>query len=294
MNIDKLLSNLNKIPICSKTIYIVSTPIGNINDISFRSLNILDNVNYILTEDTRISSKLLNFFSIKKKILSFNDINEKYKSKKILNEILKYELSIAIISDKGTPLINDPGYFLIREAIKLNINIIPIPGPCAAIAAISASGLPINKFCYEGFIPRTKNKRIDLFKSIKFEKKTVIFYESYNRIINSLNDMINIFGEKRNIVLAKDITKKYENFIRTDIISLLKILENKKYNKGEIVLLIGGDDSEDYKDININKIKKIIDILYEKNNKKILYTLSEIFNINKNIIYKILINNKVN
>ncbi|MCM0158317.1 16S rRNA (cytidine(1402)-2'-O)-methyltransferase [endosymbiont of Metamasius hemipterus] len=254
-------------------------------------MHILKNVDLILSEDTRIIKKILYLFKIKNKIISFNDYNEKNKYKIIINKILNENINIAIIPDKGTPIINDPGFLLIKEAIKNKINIFSIPGPCSIIASLIISGLDTSNFIFKGFIPRNKNNRYKLFNKLKNNKNTIILYETSKRLYNSIIDIKNIFNEKSKIVIVKEITKKYEEIIRSDIKNIINKLNNITI-KGEITILIKNYNNKLL--FNNYKINYIINILkkYNINNKNIINIIKDIFNINKNKIYSIIINKK--
>jgi len=221
---------LNKMPL-----YIISTPIGNLKDITLRAIDTLKDSDIILAEDTRRTSILLNHYDIKgKQLISFNDQNKERKTPEIIKELK--DKSISIVSDSGTPGISDPGFYLIREAIKHNIKTTPIPGPTASIAAITASGFPTNEFTFYGFIPKKEKAKRDLFQKIKNSNKTTIIYESPYRLIKTLKVMKDIFPNKE-ICIARELTKKFEEFIRGKTKEIYQKLENKKI-KGEITIII--------------------------------------------------------
>lgn len=218
-------------------LYIVSTPIGNLKDITLRALDILREVDLILAEDTRRTGILLKEYMIKdKKITSYNDINKIKKTKEVI-ELLKQGQDIALVSDSGTPGISDPGFYLVREAVKYNIQISPIPGPTAPIAALVCSGLPTDKFGFFGFLPKKDGKKREIFGWIsKMENLTFIYYESPHRILKTLRLMEEIIPEK-NVVIGREMTKKFEEFIRGTAKSVYQKVKEKKI-KGEIVLII--------------------------------------------------------
>ncbi|MFH2027971.1 MAG: 16S rRNA (cytidine(1402)-2'-O)-methyltransferase [Nanoarchaeota archaeon] len=215
-------------------LYIVSTPIGNLKDITLRALDVLKESDIILAEDTRRSSVLLNHYGIiGKRVVSFNDFNKEKKTVHILDH-LKENKKISIISDSGTPGISDPGFYLIREAIKNDIEIVPVPGATAAITGLIASGFATDSFVFYGFLPKKEKAKMDLFKSI--ENKTAIIYESPYRIIKTLKLMSEMMPE-REICVAREMTKKFEEFIRgkaKDVYSRLK----DRTVKGEITIVI--------------------------------------------------------
>jgi len=220
-------------------LYIVSTPIGNLKDITLRALDTLKNVDLIACEDTRHTGLLLNHYNIKNKLTSFHEYNKKERTPEIIS-LLKQGKSVALVSDAGTPGISDPGYYLIREAIKENLTIIPIPGPSALLAALVISGLPSDRFVFEGFLQKREGRKHKKLESLKTESRTMIFYDSPFRILYSLHDMLEVFGD-RNIVLVRELTKKFETVIRGKISGIIKELEEKK-PKGEIVLIIEGNN----------------------------------------------------
>ncbi|QJC29774.1 16S rRNA (cytidine(1402)-2'-O)-methyltransferase [Enterobacteriaceae endosymbiont of Plateumaris sericea] len=275
-------------------LYIVPTPIGNYDDINHRSLIILKKVDLILSEDKRKTGILLKYFNIKNKLYSYHEYNEKKHSKIIINKI-KNGYNIALVSDAGTPLINDPGYRIVKLCRFQNnaIKIIPIPGPCAAILALSASGLPSNKFCYEGFLPNKKNKRLSRLNELKLEKRTLIIYESKHRLLNNLNDIKNIFGSNRYLVIAREITKKWE-CIYGDTIEkiILWIKEDKNRLKGEIVLVIDGFYNNISNEIPEEVMKTLLILKKYLPLKKAINITANIYKIKRNILYTLFLKNK--
>lgn len=225
------------------TFYIVSTPIGNLGDITERAINILREVDIIAAEDTRHSKVLLQHFSIGRPLLSLHDHNEKQRCDGLLNK-LQDGLSIALICDAGTPLISDPGYHLVKFLREHDIQVVPIPGACAAIAALSASGLPTNRFCFEGFLPAKSSGRISQLNALVHEARTMIFYESPHRILDSLYDMQTVFGEARQVVLSRELTKKFETIHAAPLHELIAWVEaDSNQQRGEIVVLVHGVES---------------------------------------------------
>lgn len=217
-------------------LYLVATPIGNLADISYRAVHILQNVDLIAAEDTRKSAVLLNHYDIKNKIISYHSYNIKKETPRLVSRLLDGK-SIALISDAGTPGISDPGYNLVRECAANNIRIIPIPGASALLAAITASGLRTQKFAFEGFLPQKKGRKTRLEK-LADEERTVVLYESPHRINKTVREIYEYWGD-RSCVMAREITKKFEEFYRGNLSDLLKNLEAKKV-KGEIVLVVQG------------------------------------------------------
>ena len=226
-------------------LFIVATPIGNLDDITFRAVEVLKSVDIVFAEDTRHSKKLLLHLDISKPIRAFHDHNEREKTKAIIGEIHSGK-SIALISDAGTPLISDPGYFLVAQAKKECLRVVPIPGPSALITALSASGLASDRFTFLGFLPSKKTARVKLLKSLINRTETSIFYESPKRILATLTDMHRIFGDNREVCLAKELTKVFETIQTDSIPNLIKYLTFDQNNqKGEFVILISANDKID-------------------------------------------------
>jgi 16S rRNA (cytidine1402-2'-O)-methyltransferase len=218
-------------------LYIVSTPIGNMEDITLRALRILKEVDLIAAEDTRRTGLLLKHFGIQAPLTSYFEGNELKKREFILSR-LKEGKNIALVSDAGTPGISDPGFRLIHLAIESQISIVPIPGPSAAITALSVSGLPTDAFLFKGFLPHKSKKRRGLLKQVEEVKETLIFYESPHRISETLKDILEILGD-REIVLTRELTKVYEEIIRGKLSEIQNQIGDRKL-KGEITLVLSG------------------------------------------------------
>lgn len=216
-------------------LYIVGTPIGNLEDMSPRAVRILKEVNLIAAEDTRHTIKLLNHFSIRTPMESYHKFSEKSKIPRLI-EYLKGGKNIALVSDAGMPGISDPGELLVKEAVKNNITIIPIPGPSALLLALSASGLCTERFIFEGFLPRKESDRMQRIYALKDETRTVVFYEAGNRVAGTINNMKKILGN-RECVIARELTKKFEEIKRGDFDN---ILDQVTSTKGEFVIAVGG------------------------------------------------------
>jgi len=221
----------------SGDLYVVATPIGNLEDLTFRALRTLGEVSVIVCEDTRQTRKLLNKYNIKKKLISYYHPRENQKIPQIIS-FLKQEKDVALVTDSGTPGISDPGYPLIREAITQGIKIIPIPGPAAITAALSVAGLPTHRFLFLGFLPPKKEATKKLLVSLKNEKATLVFYLPTRKLLSFLDLTRETIGN-RQIVIAREMTKIYEEFLRGTTEELLKKLEEKKL-KGEATVLISG------------------------------------------------------
>ena len=237
MNINSQLSHRKQEPENS-VLYLVATPIGNLNDISLRALQILKNVSLIACEDTRQTKKLMNKFEIKNNTLSFNEHNASSKIPIIINK-LKLGNSIALVSDAGMPSICDPGENLVREVRRNNIDVICIPGPCAATTALVASGLPSSSFIFKGFLPRKKIEREKVLFEISNHEKTIILFESPNRVLKLMMDLKKYCGGEREIRVFRELTKKYEEQIGDNINMVLNLFENRKI-LGEITIVIKG------------------------------------------------------
>ena len=217
------------------TLYIIATPIGNLEDITYRAVRILGEVDLIAAEDTRHSLKLLNHFNISKPLTSYFDHNQQLKGERILNTLLQGK-SVALISDAGTPCVSDPGYHLVRDAVAAGIKVIPIPGPCAAITALSASGLPSDIFTFAGFAPSRQGKRRSFLAEMAVLPGTLVLYEAPHRLEDSLRDILEVLGE-RQIVVARELTKIFEEFIRGTVSEVMAVVGQDKV-RGEVVILV--------------------------------------------------------
>ena len=268
-------------------LYLVATPIGNLDDITYRAVETLKSVDIIAAEDTRHSLKLLNHLQISKPLISYHRHNEDVKTDLLIEKLLKGE-NIALITDAGTPAISDPGEEIVKQAIKNEIEIIPIPGACALINALICSGMDTKEFSFFGFLPLNKKLRKNKFEEIKNENKTIIIYEAPHRLNNTLKDILNEIGDV-NIVLAREITKIHEEFIRGRI---SEIINKTEEIKGEIILILEGNKKNDVK----NNIKEFLNDMsldehyefYKKQNidkKEIIKKIAKDRGVNKNEIY---------
>ena len=247
----------------SGSLYIIATPIGNLSDITLRAIETLKNVDLVLAEDTRHSKKLFDHYEIKSPLTAFHEHNENEKASGIISEINSGK-SIALISDAGTPLISDPGYQLVSEAKKIGINVIPIPGPNAAIAALSSSGIASSSFSFFGFLPAKQASRLKLLKTKRSLDETIIFYESPKRILATIKDMMDVFGETRRVCLAKELTKSFETILNDNLIALIDYLEgDPSHQKGEFVLIVSPDDKIDFDEAK-SELEKILPILCDE------------------------------
>jgi 16S rRNA (cytidine1402-2'-O)-methyltransferase len=219
-------------------LFVISTPIGHLDDITYRAVGILRSVDRIAAEDTRRTKLLLKKYNITKPLISYHDFNKEKKAPSIIQHISRGE-SIALVSDAGTPGVSDPGYRLIRKAIDECIPVIPIPGPSAILAGLSASGLPTDSFVFEGFVEARGSRREKQIERLKDEERTIVMFESPYRILKSLETILNILGN-RQICVARELTKIYEEWIRGDVKEVLDQLKKRKSVKGEITLIIQG------------------------------------------------------
>ncbi len=253
MSLYPTLSHRNEEPE-KGVLYIVGTPIGNLNDISNRALNILKNVSLIACEDTRQTKKLMSRFSISNKLISFNQHNSYKKISSIIDN-LKGGYSVALVSDAGMPSICDPGEDLIINAKLKNIDVICIPGPCAAITALVASGMPSSNFCFEGFLPKKKVEREEIFYKISRNEQTTIIYESPHRIIKLLKELKDFCGGEREIHVSRELTKKFEEHVGNTIDEVLSYFENMEV-LGEITIVIKGRKKSEIEKFNKPILKK--------------------------------------
>ena len=266
-------------------LYLVATPIGNMEDITLRAINILKNVDIIAAEDTRHTLKLLNHLEISKPLISYYRHNEDIKSD-VLIQKLKEGNNIALVSDAGTPGISDPGEEIVEKCIDEGINIIPIPGACAMVTGLIASGLDTKQFTFYGFLPMNKKLRKIKLEEISKNKSTILIYEAPHKLISTLNDLKEYLGNRK-ITIARELTKIHEEFVR----GTLEDIESKISNiKGEFVLVVEGNKDEDSEQNELNGMTLEEHYrYYEKkglNKKEIIKAIAKDRNVNKNEIYK--------
>jgi len=269
----------------SGSLYIVATPIGNLDDITKRAINILEQVDLIAAEDTRHSRKLLNHLGINNNIIAYFEHNEEKLTTNLIEKLIG-GMSIALISDAGTPLISDPGHKLVSAAYNADISVIPIPGPSSVIAALSTSGLPCIKFIFEGYLPPKEIARRKYLKTLILEQRTLIFYETPHRILASIEDMHAIFGGHRHMTIARELTKKHEQITRDNLSNIKSKIETSEIkNKGEFVIVLEGNRDDLIKD---SEILRINSILRDKISSKDAVSLtSKITGKKKNEVYKL-------
>lgn len=276
---------MNQTTIEKSTLYVVSTPIGNLSDISQRALDVLAQVDVIACEDTRHTQRLLSAYSIKNRTISLHDHNERQRQQQVA-DMLNEGKSIALVSDAGTPLISDPGFHIVRFLREQKINVVPVPGACAAITALSVSGLPTDRFSFEGFLPSKQGARQKVLSNLEKEPRTMVFYDAPRRAIDTVADIVEVLGSERQIVIARELTKAFET-VHSDsageFLSWLK--EDPNQLKGEMVLIIEG-----YQAIE-NEISPEVEstlnlLLKELPPKKACAIAAEIYGIKKKELYE--------
>mgnify|MGYP001117890226 CR=1 FL=1 len=267
------------------TLYIVATPIGNLDDITQRGLDILNSVDVIAAEDTRHSGKLLSHFGIKTRMFALHDHNEKQKSQHLVGQVQQGQ-SIALISDAGTPLISDPGYNLVNVAREQGVDVVPIPGPSAVITALSAAGLPTDKFLFAGFLPvkqQAKSNELETYQQADF---TTVFYESPRRIKETLAVVETVLGKSRELVLAKELTKHFESFVKGNAQDIIEWLEeDPERQQGEMVLMVSPNKAQQDLPAEAEKLLRLL--MEELPTKKAAAVTAKMFNLKKNDLYKL-------
>jgi len=267
-------------------LYIVATPIGNLQDITFRAIEILKGAHFIVAEDTRHCKVLLAHYGIKTPLISLHEHNERDQALGLVQRLMKGS-SLALVSDAGTPLISDPGYRLVGEARKAGICVLPVPGPCAAIAALSVSGLPTDRFVFEGFLPAKSVARLKHLQSLGEEERSLVFYEAPHRILDLIKDCAQVFGLDRRAVLARELTKVFETIHDGSLGELMTWVENDpNQQRGEIVLMIEGTPADQEKNLGLsaNHVLKIL--LQELSLNQAVKLAGELTGEKRNKLYK--------
>lgn len=276
------------------TLYVVATPIGNLQDITLRAIDVLKRVDRIAAEDTRHAAPLLNHFSIHKPTISLHEFNERERVA-VLIDYLHAGENIALISDAGTPLISDPGFRLVREAITQAVPVVPIPGPCAAITALSASGLPTDRFVFEGFLPAKQEAQRQRLLELALETRTIIFYVAPQRVLTVLNSFIEHFGSQRKAVVARELTKRYESVKAGSLTELSDYYTSvPEEQRGEFVILVAGIDR---KSVQAKQVipEAVLDVLLtELPIKQAAQLASKITGERKNVLYEMALSKKPN
>lgn len=266
------------------TLYVVATPIGNLSDMNARAVEVLKSVEFIACEDTRTSGKLLNYYNISTKTIAYHDFNADSQTAKLV-EILRSGKSIALISDAGTPLISDPGFRLARACHECGIVVSPIVGACAAVGALSVAGLPSDKFYFYGFLPAKSQARQNELISLKSMSCTLIFYEAPHRIVDTLEEMVDIFGGEREATLCREITKAFETIKKLPLSELLAFVKNDpNQQRGEIVLVVAGLEAAAYEKIGEHD-QLLLTLAKELPIKKVASIVSELTGVKKNALY---------
>lgn len=269
----------------SARLYIVATPIGNLGDISQRAIEVLQQVDVIAAEDTRHSSHLLQHYAIKTQTLSLHEHNEQQRSEELLKRLQQGE-SVALISDAGTPLISDPGYRLVSLVRQHDIKVVPIPGSCALITALSASGLASDRFSFEGFLPAKASNRRQVLESLQQETRTMIFYESPRRLLASLNEIGQVMGLDRKVCLARELTKLHETIITLPIAELIEwVASDSNQQRGECVVLVDGAVVEESSDEEVTRTLTIL--LEDLPVKRAAALTAKLLNVSKNKAYEL-------
>ncbi len=269
------------------TLYVVATPIGNLDDISARMLKTLQNVALIAAEDTRHSARLMQHFGINTPLIACHDHNERDQGLRLVERLLAGE-SIALISDAGTPLISDPGFHLVRAARAAGVPVVPVPGPCALVAALSAAGLPSDRFVFEGFLPARSSGRRQQLEALREEPRTLIFYEAPHRLLESLCDMQTVFGDERVVVLARELTKTFETIKGAPLADLCAWVEaDSNQQRGECVLLVEGWSAPEGEESLSTEVLRILQLLLaELPLKRAAALAAEITGVRKNLLYQ--------
>lgn len=270
------------------SLYVVATPIGNLDDISARALKILREVALIAAEDTRHSLRLLQHFGIGTPLAACHEHNERDEGSRFIARLLAGD-NVALISDAGTPLISDPGYHLVRQARAAGINVVPVPGACALIAALSAAGLPSDRFIFEGFLPAKAVGRRARLESIKEEPRTLIFYEAPHRILECLQDMELVFGADRPALLARELTKTFETLKGLPLAELRAFVEaDSNQQRGECVVLVAGWTTPESEDAVSSEAMRVLNLLLEEMPLKRAAALAaQITGERKNVLYQV-------
>ena len=269
----------------SAQLFVVATPIGHLDDMTYRAIEVLKSVAVVAAEDTRQSAQLLKHYNISTPLTACHDHNESNKIN-ILIERLKNGEDIALVSDAGTPLISDPGFKLVRAAQDKGIRVIPVPGACAAIAALSAVGLPSDRFSFEGFLPSKQSQRLLQLEKLKHETQTLIIYEAPHRILDCVKDMVDVFGAERPVGFAREITKTFETIKKMTLAELLHFIESDHHQqKGEIVLVIGGAPQEH--DVKQEKLDQLlIRLLEDLSVKAASQLVADLTGVKKKVAYQ--------
>lgn len=275
------------------TLYVVATPIGNLDDISARALRVLAEVSLIAAEDTRHSTRLLQHFGIRTPLAACHEHNEREDGGRFIGRLLAGE-DVALISDAGTPLISDPGYHLVRQARAAGVRVVPVPGACALIAALSAAGLPSDRFVFEGFLPAKQAARCTRLQAVQHDPRTLIFYEAPHRLLDSVADMVEVFGGERPAVLARELSKTFETIKDLPLQELHDwITADSNQQRGECVLLLAGyQEPEQALEVSLEAQRVLLLLMAELPPKRAAALAAEITGARKNALYQWALANK--
>jgi len=267
----------------SGTLFIVATPIGNLEDLSPRARQTLAEVDLIAAEDTRRTGRLLSHFGVKTRLLALHDHNEADRAAALIDK-LQSGKNIALVSDAGTPLISDPGYRLVRAAHDADITVAPIPGPSALTAALSVAGLPTDRFCFEGFLPAKKKARCDTLANLVNETRTIVFFESVHRIQDCLNDLVDIFGGERRAFVARELTKMHEQGVSAMLSELAQHVASEEIpHKGELVVIVEGGDAGS-SSLEVDRL--LVELSGKLPDKEVARIVSKVTGEKRNALYK--------
>ena len=269
----------------SGMLYLVPTPIGNLSDISIRCREMLENADFIAAEDTRVTLKLLNHLGIKKSLVSYFEHNKAQKGEWIVERILAGE-TCALVSDAGSPAISDPGEDLVKQCAEAGITVCAIPGPCAAITALSISGQSTGRFCFEGFLSTAKKSRREHLEQLVGEQRTMIFYEAPHKLLNTLADMAAAFGSERSISLCRELTKLHEEVIRTTLSGAIDLYTNQP-PKGEFVLVVAGAEPKEEQSATAeDAAKRVAELMAQGTSRKdAIKQAAQELKLPKNVVY---------
>lgn len=270
----------------SAALYIVATPIGNLADITGRAIEVLKSVDLIAAEDTRHSGRLLQHFGIGTRMMSYHDFSEDSRVESLIQKLLS-GLSVALISDAGTPLISDPGYRLVVRARAAGITVVPVPGVCALTTALSVAGLPSDRFVFEGFVPAKRAARVKQFEEWLAESRTLIFYESPHRILECVEDLLTVFGPDRHVVLCRELTKTFETIHGDTLANLLPWMQSdSNQQRGEFVVLIKGAEVVQSEEVSAEALRVLEILLEELSVKQAASLAARITGVKKNLLYQ--------
>jgi 16S rRNA (cytidine1402-2'-O)-methyltransferase len=277
---------MNKVHQNAGVLYVVATPIGNLLDISARALDVLRAVDLIAAEDTRHSKKLLSHYGIGTPLLAVHEHNERDITEKLLQRLIGGE-DIALVSDAGTPLISDPGFYLVRAARQAHLRVIPVPGPSALIAALSVAGLPSDRFLFEGFLPSKQTARRLRLQALATATATLVMYESSHRICASLRDMVDCLGNEREATVARELTKTYETVMHGTLGELVSRVESdSNQQKGEFVVLVQGAPVRERSDVDVEAVRMLEVLLAELPLKQAAGLVAKMTGLSKNVLYE--------